>query len=142
MQETVSYGDVMSEENKKIVRMEALQNWTAFGLMAIGAGLAIAMIPLSLYVIGAGLMLGLFFILKRTLPKKPTILTIIATLSGLYLPVSFWLLIVLPDFYGEGLGALLPWSISLLVAGIVAIASMTIELFRISKAGSIPKGLV
>jgi hypothetical protein len=125
----------MSEESKKVARTETIQNWTIFSLLAAGIVLAVTTVgPWSLYLIGVGLVLGLFFIIKRTLPKRPSLLTIIAMLSGLYLPVSFWLLMAFPGVYGVELDALFTWVVSLLVASSLAIIATTIELFRTSKA--------
>jgi hypothetical protein len=123
----------MIQENKKDVRMETIQNWVAFGLMAIGVALSVTGNIWASYGIGAGIIMGLFFIVKRTLPKRLSIVTVVSMLCSVYLPLSYWLLMTFPDIYGQELGALFNWVISLMVAGLAAVVLTSIELFRTSK---------
>jgi len=120
----------MSQENKKIVRIERIQNWVVF-LSLIGS---LAFARSSWYLWLCVELAGLFIVVKRQLPRWPSFLTIIIILCLLYLPLSFWLLISpLGRIYGEELGALAGWFTTFLGAGVIAVVATIIELFRTSK---------
>jgi hypothetical protein len=134
--------NVMTPENKKDVRLETAQNWGAFGIMVIGIafGVRVPAWPGGAYILGAGVIVSLYLILRRMLtksPKKISVLTIIAVLCWLYLPLSYVILRFFPSIfsllYGDELQGFANWVMSLLFAGTIGIVFTSIELFRTSK---------
>jgi len=127
----------MNQEDKKGVVKERIQNWVAFGLMMVGIALAVVGYNQALYVIGAGAILGLFFVLKRTFSrgtKRLSILAIIAVLCGLYVAFSGLLyMCLLPQMYGYDLQGYFNWIMSIVIAVFGLLVSVNIELFRASK---------
>ncbi len=118
---------------QKHIRIETIQNWVAFGLIVIGIALTVSGYVWALYSIGIGIILGLFFIVKRRLPKRPSILAIVSILGCIYVPVSFWLLVTFPDIYGYELQGLVNWLNTAFGAILVTMIFVSIELFRTSK---------
>lgn len=124
------------------VRIETIQNWSAFCLIALGIGLGLMYSnPLTVYITAIGLAASLFFIISRTLsksPKKFTLLTIVAILCWMYILLSYALVFVSPTtifstIYGDSFQGLYNWGLTLLFFGFVGLGATIIELFRTSK---------
>jgi len=131
----------MPPKPNKYRHLVTTQNWVAFALIVIGIALGISGYGWAWYLVWlTGVVLGLFFVIKRSLSKKPkklSALAVIAILCWLYVAISSLLFMYAPllpifiQIYGEDLAGLFNWGASLILPILAGTVLLVIEIFEL-----------
>jgi hypothetical protein len=127
---------------QKAIRPETVQNWTIVILLTICIALWVRdwTVAWGLFAACALILVSLFLIIKRTLSKTPKrlgIVTTLAILCWLYVPLLYVLAYLFPAvfiaIYSGDLNGLANAITSFLYVSAVGVVLTTIELFRSSR---------